>query len=338
MQDKTPFELINKALNNEISDAEHSRLDAWLLSHPKNQELFDEMKEIWSSSKSYTPKVEFDRHKAFERFKIQHIQSGEIKQEKIELKTRARLFSLWPSSFSIQIAAFGIICLIAFFSWRQFLYNPVIIHSNAPGAIAEILLPDGSLVWLNGESFISHSKRFTGKQRDISFSGNGYFEVSKDSERPFTISLDQNVIQVLGTSFQVDENSVNGLEVSVDEGHVRVVHKITEDAVDLKTGTRGIFDNSDNTFKIEALVTPNHAAWKNKGLSFVATPLQIVIEDIANFYKVEIQYNLSAMKNYSWTSPNLGNTPLDSVLVILENNFPLNITKLSEQSFDLKIK
>src|SRR5690606_16594085 len=67
----------------------------------------------------------------------------------------------------------------------------------------QVILPDGSKVWLNAASTLTYPSRFTGDTRDVSISGQAYLEVTTDPQRPFRVILEKQVVHVLGTSFQV---------------------------------------------------------------------------------------------------------------------------------------
>src|SRR5690606_1770231 len=75
--------------------------------------------------------------------------------------------------------------------------------STPKGSSYRILLPDGTKVWLNTASTIRYPVVFTGSERNVSLSGEAYFEVAPDVSRPFKVEANGSVIKVLGTYFNV---------------------------------------------------------------------------------------------------------------------------------------
>src|SRR5690606_35729068 len=78
-----------------------------------------------------------------------------------------------------------------------------LVLSTPRGGTYQITLPDGSKVWLNAESTLRYPSQFIGNDRVVELEGEGYFEVSKDTERPFKVRSAGQVVEVLGTAFNV---------------------------------------------------------------------------------------------------------------------------------------
>ena len=72
---------------------------------------------------------------------------------------------------------------------------------TAKGHVGEFTLPDGTKVWLNGESRLKYNAEFSGRTRDVALTGEAFFEVRKDTLRPFRVSMNDLQVEVLGTSF-----------------------------------------------------------------------------------------------------------------------------------------
>ncbi|MBC9929902.1 FecR family protein [Chitinophaga qingshengii] len=96
---------------------------------------------------------------------------------------------------------------------------------SAPmGSTIKALLPDGTQVWINAGSQVSYDARFTGGSRDVTVTGEVFFDVAKDDNKPFIVHSDNLAIQVLGTSFNIraygDDQKA---EVAVITGKVQVM-------------------------------------------------------------------------------------------------------------------
>jgi ferric-dicitrate binding protein FerR (iron transport regulator) len=158
--------------------------------------------------------------------------------------------------------------------------------STAKGEQYQVLLPDGTRVWLNAATSLKYPSSFSRtKERRVELSGEAYFEVAKDKAHPFIVSTKQQSIEVLGTHFNV--NSYVDEEITKTtllEGSVKingdVLLKPGQEALLAKSGALTIF-NVD---------TENAVAWKNGLFVFENETLKSAMNKIARWYNVEVLY------------------------------------------------
>jgi len=172
----------------------------------------------------------------------------------------------------------------------QIFYNTI---STPRGGQYQIELPDGSQVWLNAFSSLRFPTAFTGKERRVEITGEVYFEVAKNPNMPFKVTIgtpseNASEIEVLGTRFNImaykDEAAVN---TTLLEGSV----KINQDskAVLLKPGQQARLQ--DKSIKIiDHVDTEEAIAWKNGYFQFTSASLQQVMRQLARWYDVDISY------------------------------------------------
>ena len=166
------------------------------------------------------------------------------------------------------------------------------------GGQYQIVLPDGTLVWLNAASSLTYPTRFESSERVITLSGEAYIEVSpkhsKDGKRvPFKVRTKNQEIQVLGTHFNVkayeDEKEtfttllegkvkVIGFENGTPTGKERV----------LKIGETASWDN--NTFDMSGIALEKVIAWKNGKFIFTGDNVKSIMKDVSRWYDVDISY------------------------------------------------
>ena len=152
--------------------------------------------------------------------------------------------------------------------------------STARGGQYRLVLSDGTRVWLNAETSIRYPTAFTGKERHVMISGEAYFEVAKNKNSPFIVSLNGSPdIKVLGTHFNVnayaDESAVT---TTLLEGAIKISDKT------LHPGEAWI-----NGEIVEG--NPDQAiAWKNGYFSFDEANLQMVMRQLSRWYDVEVEY------------------------------------------------
>jgi ferric-dicitrate binding protein FerR (iron transport regulator) len=155
------------------------------------------------------------------------------------------------------------------------------------GGQYQLLLPDGSRVWLNAASSLYYPTAFTGRERKVILSGEAYFEVAPDAARPFIVQSDKTTIQVLGTAFNImaytDEPSQQTALVS---GSIKVRYQGQQTLV--TPGNMAVV--KDGTLSVAAADIEQVTAWKNGLLALNATSLKGLMRQVARWYDVEVRY------------------------------------------------
>ncbi|MBW7892668.1 MAG: FecR family protein [Chitinophagaceae bacterium] len=155
------------------------------------------------------------------------------------------------------------------------------------GGQYKLKLPDGTMVWLNASSSISYPTAFKGNTREVSMTGEAYFEVSKNPAKPFIVKTFRDEIRVTGTSFNVNSyTDEDDIKTSLLEGMVEI------NGVRLSPGKAYIGGKVINT-DIEKDV-----AWKNGAFYFHQVKLKEAMRQIARWYDIEVNYeaNVSEME------------------------------------------
>lgn len=173
-------------------------------------------------------------------------------------------------------------------STNEEIYHTV---STNKGRQWQMTLADGTKVWLNAASSIRYPLSFTGNERSVEITGEVYFEVTHNEARPFKVKVRGQVIEDLGTIFNVNAYAdEDALRTTLLEGAVRI------GGVTLKPGEQGAI--KDGSLKISPVNTEHVVAWKNGFFSFKKTPLKEVMLQLARWYDVEVAYegNIPDMK------------------------------------------
>ncbi|MBO9732805.1 MAG: FecR domain-containing protein [Chitinophaga sp.] len=175
-------------------------------------------------------------------------------------------------------------------------YNTI---STPKGGQYQVVLPDGSQVWLNAASSLRFPVTFTGNNRTVSLTGEAYFEVAQNARQPFMVHTSGMDVKVLGTHFNV--------MAYPDEGHVRTT--LLEGAVSvsqggattqMQPGQQARMDDAGTAFSISRPDISDVMAWKNGEFRFRKTDVPMIMRQIARWYDVEITYkgDLSDIKLY----------------------------------------
>ncbi len=159
-----------------------------------------------------------------------------------------------------------------------------------------VALADGSKVWLNAASSLKFPVNFTAlAQRKVELSGEGYFEVAKDASRPFLVVSSGQVVEVLGTHFNVNSYGDGGkVKTTLLEGSVRL--KLAKTASILVPGQQAIAGENEALRVLDVDVS-DVVAWKNNYFMFNNESLENIMHSIARWYDVDIQFIDEAIKD-----------------------------------------
>lgn len=187
------------------------------------------------------------------------------------------------------------------------------------GGQYQLTLPDGTKAWLNAASSITYPAMFASKERKVKVTGEVYFDIAKDSKRPFYVTASDAEIQVIGTSFNVNDYAdEEGAKTSLIEGAIKVGNAI------LKPGQAYI------NGKVIATNIEQDLAWKNGIFDFNHVPLKKAMNQLARWYDLEIVYE-GDLPPFDFYGKIWKNLPLSDVLKGLTGlgvNFRLEEKKL----------
>lgn len=249
----------------------------WLVENESNSILFKQYKKIWDGSKYYIEKDAFDTGKAWA--KIHHIH-----QEKE--KSRQRLKNL---SYTISGVAATIFIILILSFWGVFNGKQEVCVSMTAdyGNRSEITLPDGSVVRLNSGSDIIYVHNPRKKVREVSFQGEGFFDISKSKE-PFIIKLENDLeVTVLGTTFNLyayaDEQVV---QVSLVQGSIELGHP--DETLRMNAGEMAVYDKETNRIELSEGILSHSYGWLENKLYMDDMSLGDVCKHLERWYNVDI--------------------------------------------------
>jgi hypothetical protein len=150
-----------------------------------------------------------------------------------------------------------------------------------------IYLPDGTKVWLNCESSLTYPVSFTGMERKVQLSGEGYFEVTHNPGKPFIVLSNQQNVTVLGTHFNIkDYEGEKSSKTTLTEGKVKVDRKLFT-AV-LQPGEQAV--STEKGIQVAPVDVEEELAWKDGMFLFRNETIESVAAQISRWYGVEIEY------------------------------------------------
>ena len=229
--------------------------------------------------------------------------------KKINLENAANGAIAAQSNFTIKKTSEGVVAYQAdagSVTGRSAAAKPLFNTITTPdGGQYEVVLPDGTKVWLNAASSIKFPAQFAANERLVELTGEAYFEVVKVAnvqknggkrERvPFVVSSGRQIIHVLGTRFNVNDYSEeSSVKTTLLEGAVMVKKLMVNDphgatsAAALEPGQQS--DLNDGNFKVSAADTSSAVAWKEGFFQFDNEDIYVVMRKISRWYNVQIEY------------------------------------------------
>lgn len=194
------------------------------------------------------------------------------------------------------------------------LYNTI---TTPRGGQYQLVLADGTKVWLNAASSLRFPTAFVGKERKVELTGEGYFEVEHDASKPFHVMVNDMDVQVLGTHFNINSYSDEpAVKTTLLEG--RVMIKKNENLVYLNPGQQAILQPGQDNIQVAYDVDVEEVtAWKNGLFIFNKAPLEDVMRQIGRWYNVDVVY-LGNIPQDRFSGTISRNTNLSEVFKILE--------------------
>lgn len=192
------------------------------------------------------------------------------------------------------------------------IYNTI--QNPRASKVINIVLSDGSKVWLNAGSSLTYPVAFTTNERKVELTGEGYFEVAKDAAKPFIVHTGNQQVKVLGTQFDINAYGDN-IKTTLLEGKV-VVNGLGKTVI-LKPGQQAKLINAAGTINVADNIDVEDAiAWKNGLFQFKSATIESIMEQVGEWYDVSIEY--SGKNKETFTGKMSRNENISQLLKILE--------------------
>jgi ferric-dicitrate binding protein FerR (iron transport regulator) len=226
-----------------------------------------------------------------------------------------------PAAASIFLLLVGITSL---YFWNKNRPEWILV-STVHEQLKDVYLPDSTLVHLAGNTELKYDIKIYGKgRRDVKMKGKALFDVRRDESRPFSVCTGPAEVEVLGTTFQVNECS-SSVTVQVVEGKVRFAssEKNDKEEVILTAGMSAQYVVEMKEMNVQVEENTNFLFWKTGLLSFRNTPLEEVIDDLTNHYNVKIK-SRTTIRGERLTAT-FNSLPLEQVLLIINQTLDVRL-------------
>ncbi|TAJ11511.1 DUF4974 domain-containing protein [Marinilabiliaceae bacterium JC017] len=310
--------LVLKCLSGEASEKEKDEVRRALELDPLLKKEYLDVREIWfATTMSVHNHEQFNTEAAIRRFKNEIKLLREANQIKKKKNSIKKYYAIVAAAASIAI----IFTFLNLFTFRDNSIVPkvVVIH-NPRGDQSEIILPDGSKVWLNGSSTLKYYTDFGLQNRKLTLEGEAFFDVQKDKLLPFDVVSGNHHVEVLGTKFNVkafpDESFI---ETILQEGSVRIyAQSMKVPSIVLSSGQKVIYNKRNNKFsQIMVGDIIEELSWKDGVLKFKDEPLIELVNELERWFDVEIEIEDKEIESYRFTGT-IKNEGVEDLLLLFK--------------------
>ena len=274
-------ELLMAYFKGEVSDEEAQRITEWIEAKIEHQRYYQQLCRLFEMS-----------------YWIEDI--PEQTEVAFPKKTKALPWKHYVISF-MKVAAIFVLgfALHFFLNWQKTTHHELQHQIHVPtGQHVEIMLADGSKVWLNSGSTLTFPSKFNGKKRLVELDGEGFFEVKSDKEHPFIVSTSKYQVKAVGTSFNIyDYQDSPQFEAALLNGKVEVTTNAKKSSVVILTPNQRAA-LCQGVLEVKPIKNANNYLWR-KGILYFNEPLLEVFDKLQEYYDIEFQIRNSSLTRKS---------------------------------------
>jgi ferric-dicitrate binding protein FerR (iron transport regulator) len=310
--------LLARYLAGETTTDENQQVLNWCALNARNSKYVDGLRQLWNTSSSSLSPLPFDADAAWQRIQTR---MSPLKERQVEAPNRFRIYRV-AAAVAFLIGSAVVIWRMTAISKTSDDATVAMVSITAKTAPEQDTLPDGSLVDLNKGARIDFPKTFTATTREVTLSGEAYFQVQHNKKKPFIIHAGALDVAVLGTVFNVKAYpGRESITVSVESGRVRC--KVQNDSLEIGAGEEATYNLISRKFERKVMDTPNSFAFRNKKLIYHGETLRQVINEINDAYHTNFILRNEKLGN-SEVFSTFPNGDTQSILFILKESYHID--------------
>ncbi|WP_057937538.1 FecR family protein [Algoriphagus resistens] len=265
-------------IQKETDAKENAMIQKWLEKSEQNVNLFLKLKKLYEEDEHPNYLSESQLEEQWEKVKAQ-----------MEPDQRTPPKKFWIVGVAASIVALFAVAGIWLQQHKSYEQLPETIYQTNGGERKSVLLADGTSIWLNANSKLVVSNSFGISDRDVKLEGEAWFDVASNPNQPFGVSVGEVSIQVLGTQFNVNAYEWNPqIVTSLEEGEISYSDGKAP-LIFLKPGEQVSYNKLEQSSSLKSFNSKDYAAWRSNKLLLKNAPLKIAIQEIENFYGIQLQ-------------------------------------------------
>lgn len=323
--------LIRDYFNGQLSQTEEFELIGWLKLKEENRAYFFQYKDNLDPQKIEHPLLPSSYFELKSKLFIDHQfnskLSGQFRRMQYSyLRIAAMLFFALLTGFSLAYL---------FMEKKTQKTEVVWFETQVPrGKKSQILLPDGSHVWVNSESNVSYPSNFMDGNREIKLKGEAYFEVAKYGGKLFIVKTNDYDIVVLGTKFNVTAYSdFDRTETSLIEGKIEI--QKGEQTFSIAPGEQLTY--ASNQFSVRETNTSKTTSWKDDIFDFDQITFKELVIRLQRWYDVDIDIKNPELEGILYSGIFKNEETIWQVLNTFQLTLPIRYTRVGFRKFVIEI-
>ena len=316
-------ELDSKRLTDFYPEEKSEAEAAWIESVFCDREKETELKRILSRqfNEAMTEGHSGGRNMDHVLYRI-HFDMNIRKSEKSALRS-SRL-----ASWALRIAAMIVLPLSIFWGVKGYFTSRTgqlaWVEIKAPAwTRAQFSLPDGTTGWLNSNSSIKYKQNFV-SDRKVTLSGEAFFDVFRDNNRPFRVLTADVMLKVTGTRFNVASyDNERDVEIVLEEGSLVFNGKELDKSYSMKPNDLVIYDKDLGEFTTETVQPQKYLSWTEGKLVFRNDPLDVICRRLGRWYNIDVEVNVGSVENLRLRATFVDEN-LEEVLDLLKRSLPID--------------
>ncbi|QGY43498.1 DUF4974 domain-containing protein [Maribellus comscasis] len=305
-------------LNGSLREEELKKLNDWVAQSEENTKYYARVKDLWEASQPNISQIA-ETEKEWSKFLL-NIGKGH----------RENMFSLLSNwQIVYRFAAILVIGLVVgvLVTKLNSKHEPGYLTSIAPaGSVSQMILADSTLVYLNAGSELRYSPETNNKKREVYLTGEAWFQVEKNKQKPFIVHTQYYDVQVTGTQFNVKSYpSDPEVTTTLEEGQVEIGSsenfKLTKN-ISLQPGEQIVLNKKSKKLFVQNVDTQLFTSWKNNKLIFLNMNLKELIILLERRYGVDIEVFDDDILTYHY-SGTIKNESILDIMQIIQHTLPI---------------
>lgn len=279
-KNKLDEELMAKFLMGECSEEELHKVNTWLDESGGNARELFRIEQIYHLGRN----EEFADEKKIEKAEKQLFKR--LKQEETK-RHKVRRMNIWMRYAAMFISLFFISGL-SYYIYQSQSEENALVAVTARDEVKELMLPDGTKVWLNKHTTLKYPREFSEKGRNVYMEGEAYFEVKRNTEKPFIVRSEAMQVRVLGTVFNMKSDKTNRSAVAtLIKGEIEVKGNHEEGMIVLSPGQKAELNAVTRRLVVKQVDT-GIENWHNNQFVFEKADIFTIARTLENSYGVKI--------------------------------------------------
>lgn len=322
------YKMIRDFFEGKCNDNEKKEILEWINASEQNKEKYFKWEEIYFLGK----------HTISDERRVMAEQKLLARIEGQERKNKAKIITMY--SFMKYAAVFVGLLVISILAYWHFdnESKSMIRFVTAEGETKQLVLPDGSKVWLNENTSLEFPKIFEDNIRELRLNGEAYFEVTSNKHQPFVVKGATMQIEVLGTKFNF-KNSENCriAEASLLEGEIRASGNANEGLITLSPGQKVELNAYTRQMKVSDTDAEVDALWHNDFVQLTNANIYDIALLLEKIYRVNIVVSPEINKTNTYSGALQKKKNIKEVLEILSHTMHFNY-KINKQNIFLSVE